>query len=94
MEIDVFMINVDQGNEIIEHIIFKKRLHVIEHVVHIPFTNIHSYYEIIDKNIPSLCNVDIIAFEPNKVSTSINEDKLDLVEGIGGASNAIFMIRV
>jgi hypothetical protein len=50
MEIDVLMSNVDQGNEIIEQITFKRGLHVIEHVVHIPFTDLHSYYEIIDKN--------------------------------------------
>jgi hypothetical protein len=39
-------------------------------------------------------NIYIIAFKPNKVSTSINKDKLDLVEGIVGASNAIFIRRV
>jgi len=49
------MSNVDKGNEIVEHITFKKGPHVIKHVVHIPFTNLHSYYEIIDKNILSLC---------------------------------------
>ncbi len=35
-------------------------------------------------------NIDIITFKPNKDSTSINKDKLDLIEGIMGASNAIF----
>jgi hypothetical protein len=40
-------------------------------------------------------NSTIIAFKPsNKVSTSINKDKLDLVEGIVGVSNAIFMRKV
>jgi hypothetical protein len=36
-------------------------------------------------------NIDIITFKPNKDSTSINKDKLDLIEGIVGASNPIFI---
>jgi hypothetical protein len=36
-------------------------------------------------------NIYITKFKPNKVSTLVNKDKLDLVEGIVGASNAIFM---
>jgi hypothetical protein len=36
-------------------------------------------------------NIDIITFKPNKDSTSINKDKLDLAKGIMGASNAIFI---
>ncbi len=51
MEINVFISNVDQDSEIIEHITFKRRLLVIEHVAHIPFTYLHYCYEIIDKNI-------------------------------------------
>ncbi len=39
-------------------------------------------------------DIYITAFKPNIVSTSINKDKLDLVEGIVCASNAIFMRRV
>jgi hypothetical protein len=39
-------------------------------------------------------NIYITTFKPNKVSTSINKDKLDLAEGIVGASNAIFMRRM
>jgi len=40
-------------------------------------------------------NSTIIAFKlNNKVSTSINKDKLDLVEGIVGAYNAIYMRKV
>jgi hypothetical protein len=35
-------------------------------------------------------NIDIITFKPDKDSTSINKEKLDLIEGIVGASNAIF----
>jgi len=35
MEIDVLMSNVDQSNEIMKRITFKRKLHVIEHVVHI-----------------------------------------------------------
>jgi hypothetical protein len=46
MEIDVIMNIVDQNNEIIEHITFKRGLHVIEHVVHISFTYLHYCYEI------------------------------------------------
>jgi hypothetical protein len=103
MKIDVLMSNVEKGNEIIEHISFKRGLRVIEHVVCIPFIDLHSYYQIIDKksfhcaNLIKECtasNINIITFKPNKVSTSNNEDKLDLVGGIVGASNAIFMIKV
>ncbi len=36
-------------------------------------------------------HIYITTFRPNKVSTLINKDKLDLVEGIVGASSAIFM---
>jgi len=36
-------------------------------------------------------HIYITTFKPNKVSTSINKEKLDLVEGIVGASSAIFM---
>jgi hypothetical protein len=50
-ETNVFMNNVDQGNEIIEHITFKKGLLVTKHVVHIPFIDLHYYYEITNKNI-------------------------------------------
>jgi hypothetical protein len=46
------MSSVDEGSEIIEDIIFKRGLLVIEHTVHIPFTNLHRYYEITNKNIP------------------------------------------
>jgi hypothetical protein len=42
---------VDQSFEISEHITFKRGLTIIEHAVHIPFTNFHCYYEIIDENI-------------------------------------------
>jgi hypothetical protein len=52
MEIDAIMNNVGQGNEIIEHITFKRGLPIIEHVVHILFTNLHYCYEIIDESIP------------------------------------------
>ncbi len=51
MEIDAFTNSVGQGNEIIEHITFKKGLPIIEHMVHIFFTNLHCCYEITDKNI-------------------------------------------
>ncbi len=36
-------------------------------------------------------NIYITTFKPNKVSTLVSKYKLDLVEGIVGASNAIFM---
>jgi len=36
--IDTFMNNVDQGNEIIEHITLKRRPPITKHAVHIPFT--------------------------------------------------------
>jgi hypothetical protein len=52
MKINAFMSSVDEGSEMIEEIIFKKKLPVIEHTVHIPFTNLHRYYEITNKNIP------------------------------------------
>jgi hypothetical protein len=39
-------------------------------------------------------NVYISTFKPNKNSTLISKDKLDLAEGIVGASSAIFMNRV
>jgi len=52
MEIDAFMNSVGQGNEIIEHIIFKRGLPLIEHVVHILFIDFQCCYEIIDKSIP------------------------------------------
>jgi hypothetical protein len=51
MEIDAFMNSVGQGNEIIEHITFKRGLPIIEHVVHILFINLHYCYEFTDKNI-------------------------------------------
>jgi len=51
MEIDAFMNIVDQSNEIIEHITFKRGLVVIEHLVHISFTYLHCFYEITYKNI-------------------------------------------
>jgi hypothetical protein len=52
MEIDALMNSVGQGNEIIEHITFKKRLPIIEHMVHILFIDLHCCYEFINKNIP------------------------------------------
>jgi hypothetical protein len=39
-------------------------------------------------------NIGIITFKPNKDSTSINKDKLNLIEGIVVASNAIFTQKV
>ncbi len=51
-KINAFMSSVDEGSEIIEDIIFKRGLPVIEHTIHIPFTNLHRYYEITNKNIP------------------------------------------
>jgi hypothetical protein len=36
-------------------------------------------------------NIYITKFKPNKVFTLVSKDKLDLVEGIVGASNAILM---
>jgi hypothetical protein len=39
-------------------------------------------------------NIYITTFKPNKVSTSISKDKLDLPKGIVGAFGAIFMRRV
>jgi len=51
MEIDALMSSVDQGSEIIEHITFKRGLHITKHVVHIHFTNLHCYYEITNKSI-------------------------------------------
>jgi hypothetical protein len=98
------MNSVGQGNEVIEHIIFKRGLHLIEHVVHIFFINLHCCYEIIDKkslncvNLIKECitfNIYITKFKPNKVSTLlVNKYKLDLVEGIVGAFNAIFMKKM
>jgi hypothetical protein len=42
----------------------------------------------------TVSNIDIITFKPNKDSTSINKDKLDLTKGIVGASNDIFTQKV
>jgi hypothetical protein len=39
-------------------------------------------------------NIGIIAFKPNKVSTLVNKDKLELTKGTMGASKAIFMRRM
>jgi hypothetical protein len=39
-------------------------------------------------------NSHIMAFNPNNVSTFVNKHKLDLVEAMVGASNAIFMMKV
>jgi len=39
-------------------------------------------------------NIYITTLKPNKVSTLLSKDILDLVEGIVGASNAIFMRKV
>jgi hypothetical protein len=39
-------------------------------------------------------NISIITFKPNKDFTSINKDKLNLIEGIVVASNAIFTQKV
>jgi hypothetical protein len=50
-ETNVFMSNVPQCSEIIEHITFKKGLPVTKHVVHIPLTYLYYYYEITNKNI-------------------------------------------
>jgi len=100
MEIGVLMNNVGQGNEIIEQITFKRRLHVIEHVIYILFIDLDCCYEIINKksfncvNLIKECitfNIYITKFKPDKVSTLVCKDKLDLVKGIMGASNAIFM---
>jgi len=55
MEIDALMNSVDQSNEIIEHITFKRGLPMIEHVIHILFIDLHCCYEIIDKSIPYVC---------------------------------------
>ncbi len=52
MEIDALMNSVGQGNEIIEHIIFKRGLRIIEHVIHMLFIDFHCCYEFTDKNIP------------------------------------------
>jgi hypothetical protein len=41
MEINVFMNNVDQVNEIIEHCTFNKELFITNYVLHIPFPYIH-----------------------------------------------------
>jgi hypothetical protein len=46
MEINALMNTIDQSSEIIQHITFKRGLIIIEHVVHIPFTNLHCCYEI------------------------------------------------
>ncbi len=103
--IDTLMNSVDQGNEIIEHITLKRRPFVTKYVVHIPFTYRSSFATMKSQiktyincaNLIEECttsNSDIIAFKPNKVSTLMNKEKLDLVEGIMNASNAIFMRRV
>jgi len=68
-------------------------------VVHILFIDLHYYHEITDKksfncvNLIKECitsNIYITKFKPNKVSTLVSKYKLDLVEGIAGASNVIF----
>jgi hypothetical protein len=48
--IDVVMGNVDQSFEINEHITFKRGLAITEHVIHIPFIDLHYCYEITDKH--------------------------------------------
>jgi hypothetical protein len=102
-KIDVFITSVDEGSEITERNIFKRKLLVTKHVIHIPFTYLHYCYEIINKtsfncvNLIKECtafNINIITFEPNKVSTLVSKDKLDLAKGIMGALDAIFMRRV
>ncbi len=50
-KINAFMNIIDQGSEIVQHITFKRGLHVIEYAVHIPFTYFNYCYEIVDKNI-------------------------------------------
>jgi len=103
MEIDVLMNNVGQGNEIIEHITFKRRLPIIEHVIYILFIDLDCCYEITNKkslncvNLIKECitfNIYITKFKPDKVSTLVCKDKLYLVEGIVGASNAIFVKKM
>jgi len=57
MEINALMSNVDQGSEIIEYITSKRRLPVIEHVIYIPFTNLHCYYETTNKTSLNYANL-------------------------------------
>jgi hypothetical protein len=73
---------IDQGSEIVEHITFKRGLPIIKHALNIPFTYFNCCYEIKNKkslnyaNLLKECiafNIGIIAFKPNKVSTSINK---------------------
>jgi hypothetical protein len=49
-QINVIMGNVDQSFEINEHITLKRELTITEHAIHIPFIDLHYYYEIIDKH--------------------------------------------
>jgi hypothetical protein len=49
-KINAFMSTIDQGNEIVEHITFKRGLLVIEHAIHIPFTYFNCCYELQTKN--------------------------------------------
>ncbi len=86
MQTSAIMSNVDQSFEINEHITFKRRLTITKHALHIPFTNLHYYYEITNKkslnctNLIKECttsNNGIIAFNHNKVSTSMNKDRLN-----------------
>jgi hypothetical protein len=48
-KINAFTSNVDQGNGIVDHITFKRKLPTIKHVVHIPFIDLHCCYEITNK---------------------------------------------
>lgn len=46
MQIDVVMGRVDQSFKISEHITLKKKLVISKHSIHIPFIDLHSYFEV------------------------------------------------
>jgi hypothetical protein len=49
MQTNAIMNNVDQSFEISEHVTLKRGLTIIEHVVHINFTDLYYYYKITNK---------------------------------------------
>jgi len=82
MQTNAIMNNVDQSFKIT----LKRGLTIIEHAIHIPFIDRHYYYEITNKksfnctNLIKECitsNNGIIAFNHNKVSISMNKDRLN-----------------
>jgi hypothetical protein len=94
---------INQGLKIHKHIILERGLDGTIHLIYIPFTNLdcckkshtntsHNYPNLIKKCTAS--NNGKIGCNPSNILTLLNKHKLDLVEVIEGASNAMFMKRM